>query len=285
MKVPEYFLSVAGSYEPLLSRLEPSMQKARMKVLPQIYAGKALYFTSLAFVISFAYVLVMGIFLRLGILQSVFLSISTAIIVSAITVSGFLLYPRSIASSKKKNVETNLPFAALHMRALAGSGVPPQDVFRVLAESDEYGEVAEESRRIYRNMEVFGMDLITAVREAAKETPSDEMRQFLNGIAATISSGGDLQEYMRIASERSMTNYKLKREKWLSTLSTYADFYIGVLIAAPLFFVSILSMLAVIGGSFAGLSIPAAMYIGIYAVLPALNIAFLLFVHYTQPAV
>ena len=104
-------------------------------------------------------------------------------------------------------------------------------------------------------------------------------------MAATISSGGNLQEYMKISSDQSMNNYKLKREKWLSTLSTYADFYVGVLIAAPLFFISVLAMLAIIGGTFGGLSIPVAMYLGILVILPALNIMFLMFVHYTQPAV
>lgn len=284
MKVPDYFLNTSERYLFLVKMLEPSIKKADMKVLPEIYAAKAVFFTILAFFVSLVYVLVMSLFFGLGLL-SIAIAIPASIISALIIMIAWILYPKSVAGSKKKNIETNLPFAALHIRALASSGVPPQEIFRVLSDSEEYGAVTDECKRIHTNIEIFGMDLINAIRDAAGRTYSDDLRQFLNGMAATISSGGDLQEYMRISCDLSMSNYKLKREKWLSTLSTYADFYVGVLIAAPLFFISVLAMLAIIGGTFGGLSIPVAMYLGIFIILPALNIMFLMFVHYTQPAV
>ena len=82
-----------------------------------------------------------------------------------------------------------------------------------------------------------------------------------------------------------MFDYRLKREKYLQTLSTYADFYTATLIAAPLFFISILSVMALIGGQVFGLSIPMTMRLGIYLLIPLLNTIFILFVHYTQPSV
>jgi len=71
----------------------------------------------------------------------------------------------------------------------------------------------------------------------------------------------------------------------MQTLSTYADFYTAVLIAAPLFFVSVLSVMSLVGGSVFGLSIPNAMRIGVYAMIPLMNIMFILFIHYTQPTI
>jgi uncharacterized membrane protein len=58
-----------------------------------------------------------------------------------------------------------------------------------------------------------------------------------------------------------------------------------VLIAAPLFFISILSVMSMIGGELFGMSIPMAMNMGIYVLIPLLNILFVLFIHFTQPSI
>ena len=58
-----------------------------------------------------------------------------------------------------------------------------------------------------------------------------------------------------------------------------------MLIAAPLFFISILAVMALIGGQIFGLGIPLAMRLGVYLLIPLLNTMFLLFVHYTHPTV
>ena len=91
-------------------------------------------------------------------------------------------------------------------------------------------------------MDIFGMDITSAVRNVADRTPSQKFKQFLVGIVSTIETGGDLKKYLETTAKEALFEYKLKREKYLQTPSTYADFYTAVLIAAPLFFVSILSI-------------------------------------------
>jgi flagellar protein FlaJ len=100
-----------------------------------------------------------------------------------------------------------------------------------------------------------------------------------------IETGGDLSKFLENASKEALFDYKLKRESYLQTLSMYADIYTAVLIAAPLFFVSVLSIMALVGGQVLGLDVPTALRLGIYGIIPIMNIAFLAFIHYTQPAV
>ena len=171
------------------------------------------------------------------------------------------------------------------MSAIATSGVPPHTMFKLIAETAEYGELSKECARVMRNMEILGMDVTAAVKEVSSRTPSLALKTFLNGITSTILSGGDLKGYLRDAAKEAMNDYKLKREKYISTLATYADFYVGVLIAAPLFFVSVMSLLAVIGGSLFGVSLPLLMALGIYVMMPMMNVVFIAFVHFTQPSV
>jgi flagellar protein FlaJ len=177
-----------------------------------------------------------------------------------------------------------MPFAINHMSAIASSGVPPHIIFKLLIDIKEYGEICNEARRIVRNVDIFGMDIISAIRNVAERTPSDDFKQFLFGIVSTIDTGGNIQKYLESSAKDALFDYRLKRQKYLQTLSTYADFYTAVLIAAPLFFISILSIMSLIGGQILGMSIPTAMHFGIYLLIPLLNVIFLLFVHFTQPS-
>ncbi len=77
----------------------------------------------------------------------------------------------------------------------------------------------------------------------------------LQGIAATIERGGDLAEFLRAMSEKSLFDYRIQRDKYIKSLTTYADIYTAVLVAAPLILLSVLGILNIIGGDILGLGI------------------------------
>jgi flagellar protein FlaJ len=255
-----------------------------MKVLVENYVGRALLYAIIAGVVVFCYSLGILLWLGMGLLAPLF-SVLLGLVAFGAVVGMFLIYPSQVCSSKKKSIEANLPFAASHMAAIAVSGVSTHIAFKLIAGVKEYGEIARASAQIVRNVEVFGMDITSAIKQVAARTPSQEFRHFLNGMVSTLSTGGDLRKYLQSAAREALADYRLRRERYLGTLGLYADFYVGVLIAAPLFFISILSLMAIIGGEIAGLSIPFIMSIGIYLLIPLLNIFFILFIHFTQPAV
>ena len=198
----------------------------------------------------------------------------------------FYTYPGLIASERKKILDTNLPFALNHMAAIASSGVPPENVFKLLTKLGEYGAITDEARKITKIVDVFGEDLTAALNRVAKETPSQDFKSLLSGMLAVIESGGNLQSYLNESAQAALFNYKLSRRKYLETLSTYADIYTALLIAAPLFLVSILVIINIIPGSLvAGLTVPTVLKIGVYGVIPMLNILFLALLTYMQPEV
>jgi flagellar protein FlaJ len=265
--------------------LRQSINQANIDMVFDIYMGRLLYFTTISFALAFIYSIFILLFLGVALLELAVLTILISIMAAAIVGLVFYTYPNYLIASKRKSIEANLPFAANHMGALAASGVAPHLMFKMLTDVKEYGEVANEARRIVRNIEVFGMDLVSALKQVASRTPSDQFRVFLSGVIATITTGGDLKIHLKNSAAEALTDYKLKRERYLANLSTYADFYVGVLIAAPLFFISILSLLAIVGGQIAGFSLPLLLLLGIFVVIPIINIGFLLFVHFTQPSV
>jgi len=285
MKPPEFFSDLARKrFANSFKSLKRQLGRASLGILFEAYVARMLFYTALGGIAVFIYSIFMLMFLGTGILASLIISVFIAAAGAAAIMGLFYLYPFYLISAKRKSIETNLPFAANHMGALAASGVPPHTMFKLITDATEYGEIANESRRIVRNIEIFGMDVTTAMRQVAARTPSAEFRQFLSGIVATITTGGDLRSHLQVAAREAMSDYKLKRERYMASLSTYADFYVGVLIAAPLFFISILSLLAIIGGELAGMPINVLLSLGIYVILPLMNIAFLIFVHMTQPS-
>ncbi len=268
-----------GYFEPL----KEEIIKSNLNILFELYVGRMLFISTVAFIALFlgtvTYLMLIGIPFVLSLISGLILG--STVLIGIITI--YHSYPFQIISSKKGSIESNMPFAINHMSAIAGSGVPPFIIFKIMSTVPEYGEITHETERITRNVEVFGMDIVTSIKNVSERTPSNDFRQFLSGIVASIETGGDLRLYLENSARESMFDYRLKREKFLQQLSTYADFYTAVLIAAPLFFISILSVMALIGGSVLGMSIPVAMRLGIYLLIPLLNTVFVLFIHFTQP--
>lgn len=267
-----------------LTPLKEEMVRSNLNILFEVYVGKMVLSTVVAFgAVLISSSIVFATIFRIPVL----LSIAIAFVAAVATAFGVLTiyhsYPFQLITSKKASLQTSMPFAVSHMGAIASSGVPPFVIFKLLASIQEYGEVANEAKRIVRNVEAFGMDLTSAIKNVADRTPSVEFKQFLYGIVSITETGGDLKTYMENASKEALIDYRLKRQKYMQVLSTYADFYTAVLIAAPLFFISVLSIMSLIGGEILGMDIPTAIKVGVYVLMPALNTAFILFIHFTQP--
>jgi flagellar protein FlaJ len=201
------------------------------------------------------------------------------------TFAGFYAYPYSKLKQRRRSINTNLPFAINHMSAVSASGVAPVKMFRLISESKEYAEVSSEIEKIVNYVEIFGYDVLTALKAVAATTPSYQFKDFLEGMVSTTQTGGDIKAYLAQKAEEAMLNYKLDRQKYTETIATYSDIYTGILIAAPLFFVAALSMVSLLGGKIGGVGVNTVIVIGTYVVIPLMNVCFLAFLEITQPEI
>jgi len=199
------------------------------------------------------------------------------ILAGVTTLGMFILYPSQVAIARQRNIESNLPFVLTHMGAVAGSGVPPQIIFKLISQFEEYGEITKEMKKIVRSVDEFGVDPLTAIKLVAERTPSGPLKQVLMGFVTTIESGGDIKIYLKGVGEQSLFEWRIRREKFLQQLSAYAEFYTGLLIAAPLFIISLFAVMNMIQPNIAGYNILDLTKISIYLLVPALNIGFLIF--------
>ncbi len=280
-----FFGRFADKYINNFEALRPNLRFANIGILLRTWISMIFLTTALVYIASLIASIIVVLLAGLDFILAFYVVVFVPILAAALTFLIFYAYPIQKAKKIRRSIETNMPFALTHMSAIASSGIPPELMFELLTKFEEYGEISRQSSLIVRNIKTFGMSSLLAIRDVAQRTPSVSFRQILNGIDSTIEKGGNLTEYLDDMSEKTLFDYRMKREKYLKTLSTYADVYTALLIAAPLMMLAILGILSVIGGDIAGYSLKDMMILITLGIIPLLNIAFLAFVHLTYPGV
>ncbi|MCX8179070.1 MAG: type II secretion system F family protein [Candidatus Aenigmarchaeota archaeon] len=273
---------VPENYPEIFKQLNSELPKSGMKTPKKVYNSIVVMNSFIAFLLGIVAVFVFKSFNEINIFSFIIYLIFVPIVFFLVGFVASYFYPIQKTASRRANIEANLPFVVAHMGSIASSGIPPSAVFKLLAKFKEYGVLSDEMEKIVTNIEVFGLDPVTAMKEVAKRTPSEKFKQVLLGFASTIESGGSLKFYLKNMSEQTLFHWRIKREKYIQQLSTYAEFYTGILIAAPLFIISLFSVMNMIEPNLGGIGIFQLMKISIYALIPILNIVFILFLSATQ---
>jgi len=158
--------------------------------------------------------------------------------------------PHFYIIKRAKNIDRFLPYAVNFISTMAIAGVSPADIFRAFSTIDVYGEVQKEATKIIKELDVMGIDTITALKHSIENTPSKKFKSFLQGIIGAIQSGSDLHIYLSNIVDQYMADEFLARKKSLDTLDILAETFVTCLVAFPIFFVLVISVM----GSFSGSS-------------------------------
>ncbi len=193
-----------------------------------------------------------------------------------------MMIPESRASRRRKDIDVKLPYALNFIAAMATAGITPAEIFKNLAEQPIYGEVHKEAAWIYRDIAIFNIDIITALRNAANRTPSIKFQEFLQGAITTITSGGDLKNYFLAKAEEYMRENRRQQKEFLETLGLLAESYVTVVVAAPLFLIIIFSVMALFGGP---ANTAIILYLIAFVMLPIANLGFAMAIRSMAPEV
>ena len=190
-------------------------------------------------------------------------------------------YPSTEKSTISKKIDQELPFAVIHMSAISGSGIPPSEIFKIIGMGKEYPALSKEFRKILNQINIYGYDLVTALTNSSKSSPSPKLSELFSGVATTISSGGELSDFFEKRADTLLMDYRLEREKFTKIAETFMDIYISIVIAAPMILMLLLIMMFITGFSL-NLT-PTIMTLLIVSVISLLNLVFLGFLHLKQP--
>jgi len=191
-------------------------------------------------------------------------------------------YPSTEKSSIEKRIDQELPFAVIHMSAISGAGIEPTNIFKIIAMSKEYPNLRKEIRKLLNQLNLYGYDLVTALNNVARITPSTKLSELLIGLSTTINSGGQLSEFFEKRADTLLISYRLERQKFTKTAETFMDIYITIAIAAPMIMLLMLVMLSLSDFDI-GLS-GKMLTFAVIAAVAILNVFFLMMLHIKQPA-
>ena len=154
---------------------------------------------------------------------------------------------------------------------------------KVLIGFEDYGEISKEFEKIYRDVEVFGMDLVGAIRKTAGRTPSEELKELLWGLESVLTSGANVENYLREKSRLFIAEFKRRLEKYSATLSLFIEVYLTVVLVGSIFFIIMTSLMSIIGGG-SNIFIVFLQFLVVFAVLPIVSLGFILLLKTVSPS-
>lgn len=265
--------------------LKPDLRKANIKLSLREYLSVGVLTTMIFFIFSFILILTMSFFIPgFSIFIRILFSFSLSIVVSVSVFFFFYIYPNHLVNQRKRDMEFTLPFATLYLATISGGNVPIKTLFRVLSEFRGYGEISRESEEITKNIEVFGMSATEALKKSAQKSPSEEFKELLWGINTTVSSGGNLSDYLHGKSVQFMQDYRRRMDEYTRSLSTILEVYVTVIVVGSIFFIVISSLMSAfgLGPSFTNLII-ISQFLIIFIGLPLISIGFIFLLKKISP--
>lgn len=272
-------LSLKLLSKPWLESYKVKLRKASIPLIASSYLSLIFFIFSLALIFS----LILASILSIGSPWPIVLrNVAIAFVFSFAILIFLFVYPSILIKSEERKIEAELPFATLYMASIASAGVQPIKVLGLIAESKEYSAIARQLKKVTNQINVLGMDVVSAIKATNKIIANKKLQDILNGLATNIVTGGDLKAFLEEQAKIALTDYKITREKFTESAGIYSDIYTGLLIAAPLIFMLVLVLINAFGGTIAGLTVPIISIIGI-AILALLNIIFIIYLQIVTP--
>ena len=180
----------------------------------------------------------------------------------------FYGYPLLRIQRMKAEIERDMPFIASYMAVMASAGVNPYEIFKSLARGDIIPSITPIARTMVRDVEMLGLDALSAILRAAQLSPSPRLRAFLDGIVSTIYTGGDLGDYLRGATEEALRVQRVKLRETAETLSVFGEAFVALFVAGPIFITIMLALMALLGGMGGPLGPMGLLQLMVYVFLP-----------------
>lgn len=210
------------------------LRQAAIPVTPGLFEAMQIVTTLGAWIVGGV---LLGLLLAIGV-RSPLWPIEAAILagITALATAGAFPFVLTARINNRKSLsERELPFSLSELAVLASIGLSPIELVRRMSSRSHDKAMTAEFKRVVYKADMQGRDLITALSETAKESPSSIIRQTFWDLASMIHQGGDLDAYLRNQSEEVLAYHRAGQKKFIDQLGTYADIYITVVLIGIMF--------------------------------------------------
>ena len=268
------FGNIAPSFLKHVFEFKDYLERAKIKIYPETYVSLMLFAAVMTLpmtIISVVIVLLYG-----------FMPIIFLIPAPFYVMIGFLLVPMSRSGERASNLEREMPFATAYISVMASGGIAPYTSFKRLAQVELMPAMKVEAREIMKDVEIFGIDPLTAIQNAAKKNPLDIFKDFLSGYSSTVIIGGDIGHFLERKAEDIFKARALRVRAAAERLGMLLETFIIVNVMMSLCFYIMFSVQNIgVGGGSGGDVSTILLYTFVFS--PMLSMMFVYLAHSMQP--
>ncbi len=247
------------------------LAKAGIKIYPETYVSLMFLFATLTLPVSIIAIVLIYFTKILFLIFLVPMPIYVMI--------GFMVIPSSRAGERATALEREIPFTATYITVMASGGIPPYMSFKRLADVDLLPATRKEARALIRDVEIFGVDPLTALEKAAKYNPLDIFRDFVSGYASTVIIGGDVIHFLETKAHDIFKAGSMKSKAAAERMGMLLESFIIVMVLMSLCFYILFSVESIYS---TGLDMGSGVIMYTYVFTPLLSIVFIWMAHGMQ---
>jgi flagellar protein FlaJ len=193
------------------------------------------------------------------------------------------MLPSMSVKNRESRLLEEIPHFIGYMSTLATSGLSLEEILKAVAKEETGEEIVKDARFISRNIEILGMDLVTAIKDLIHRTPSGPYSELLEGAIITSQSGGNLKEYFNATAIVQLEEKKRLLQKTTESLGSVAEIYTILLIVFPLLAVIMLSIMGIMSPSLGGFDLVTLINLLTFAVIPLSGVLMLFMIDTMVP--
>ena len=262
---------------PKLRSLDKSIKQAMMPIPFEVYVSSMIFFSMIAGVCGIIMGFVASQFINIQPASVGFLlPLITGLMLFGMTFGVLQIIPVFRVKNRAAKLSEEIPHFIGYMSTLATSGLSLEGIFKAIAKEETNEDIVKDARFIVRNIDILGMDLITAIKDLISRTPVGSYSELLDGAIITVSTGGDLKEYFNATAKVQLAEKKMLLQKTTESLGSVAEIYTILLIVFPLLAIIMLSIMGIMSPSLGGFDLITLMNILTFGVIPLCGILMLI---------
>ncbi len=269
------FGRLAPTFLQKVYKFKHPLEKARIKIYPETYASLLIFTALLSVPVS---IVGAALFFIFG-----FLPFLILVPMPFFVFVGFMMIPLSKASDRAAGMEREMPFAAAYISVMASGGIAPYTSFKRLSDVELMPSMRQEAKEIIKDVEIFGIDPLTALEGAAKKSPLDIFSDFLGGYSSTVIIGGDIGHFLERKAEDIFKTRALRVKAAAERLGMLLETFIIVMVMMSLCFYILFAVDQIGSGATVNTSLFSGIIMYTYLFTPGLSMLFIYLAHSMQP--
>ena len=200
--------------------MDKTLEVAAIKTYPEAYYS----------LVGFAFIVVLAALIPIAVLSGLY----PLPLASFVVILMGMLVPKIKARDRAAKLDIEVPFAGTYISTMATGGLSPYDSLRRLTNSELMPNLAKAVKDIEVDVEIKGLDPVTAMEKSAQNMPSKEYKDLLLGYASTLRTGGDVVHYLFVRTETMFNDLTNKVRSFGDRAAAIMESYIALSILVTL---------------------------------------------------